>query len=130
MGVVHNTKDLTPQQFEELKKLCNLHCTLAEAASFFDMTDETLARNIADEYGGMLWSDFFKAYSGKGKVSLRRKQFQMAIDGDKTMLIWLGKQYLGQKEKVEHSGDGNAIPVQVIIPDNGRTNPTPGGASE
>lgn len=31
-------------------------------------------------------------------VELRRKQFEMAMDGDVRMLIWLGKQYLGQKD--------------------------------
>lgn len=30
---------------------------------------------------------------------LRAKQFEVALGGDKTMLIWLGKQRLGQSEK-------------------------------
>ena len=34
-------------------------------------------------------------------VELRKKQFEMAMDGDVRMLIWLGKQYLGQKENPE-----------------------------
>ena len=34
-------------------------------------------------------------------IELRRKQFEMAMDGDVRMLIWLGKQYLGQSEKPE-----------------------------
>jgi hypothetical protein len=29
------------------------------------------------------------------RMSLRRKQVAMALDGDRTMLIWLGKQLLG-----------------------------------
>ena len=32
------------------------------------------------------------------KVALREKQWTMAMNGDVRMLIWLGKQYLGQKE--------------------------------
>ena len=32
------------------------------------------------------------------KVALRKKQFDMAMKGDVRMLIWLGKQYLGQCE--------------------------------
>lgn len=31
-------------------------------------------------------------------TSLRRKQVEMALGGDRVMLIWLGKQYLDQRE--------------------------------
>ena len=34
-------------------------------------------------------------------IALRQKQFQMAMDGDVRLLIWLGKQYLGQKDSPE-----------------------------
>lgn len=37
------------------------------------------------------------------KISLRRRQFQAADAGDKTMLVWLGKQYLEQKDRAETS---------------------------
>ena len=36
---------------------------------------------------------------GDGLASLRRRQFKAAQDGNATMLIWLGKQYLGQTDK-------------------------------
>ncbi len=45
----------------------------------------------------------FSAYSqqklAKGDELLRSKQFQVAMAGDKTMLIWLGKQRLNQSDK-------------------------------
>lgn len=34
-------------------------------------------------------------------MSLKRKQWEMAMNGNITMLIWLGKQNLGQTDKVE-----------------------------
>lgn len=37
--------------------------------------------------------------------SLRRKQYEVAMAGNTAMLIWLGKQYLGQTEKVEQFGE-------------------------
>ena len=46
----------------------------------------------------MLFSDVYKRLSVKGKISLRRYQFQQA-EKNTTMAIWLGKQYLGQTEK-------------------------------
>jgi len=36
-----------------------------------------------------------------GRMSLKRKQWEMAMGGNITMLIWLGKQNLGQTDKVE-----------------------------
>ena len=36
-----------------------------------------------------------------GRATLRRLQWQRANGGSDTMLIWLGKQMLGQKDKVE-----------------------------
>ena len=34
----------------------------------------------------------------KEKIALREKQWEKAMSGDVKMLIWLGKQYLGQKD--------------------------------
>ena len=38
-------------------------------------------------------------------VELRQKQFDMAMNGDVRLLIWLGKQYLGQKDSPEFMTD-------------------------
>ncbi len=54
----------------------------------------------------------------KGDELLRTKQFQIAMSGDKTMLIWLGKQRLGQAEKThnEHTGsDGGPIETNGVF---------------
>ena len=46
----------------------------------------------------------------KAKASLRRKQFEMAIGGNVTMLVWLGKNLLGQRDKHELTGvDGSPL---------------------
>lgn len=49
-----------------------------------------------------------------GKATLRRLQWKGATEGNPTMLIWLGKQMLGQKDKAEISGDENA-PLRVTV---------------
>lgn len=50
----------------------------------------------------MTFSAYFQQKSAPGKISLRRKQFRMA-ESNAAMAIWLGKQYLGQKDKSELS---------------------------
>jgi hypothetical protein len=48
----------------------------------------------------------------KRRASLRRAQWAAAKKGDRTMLVWLRKQLLGQKAKTEHEVTGaNASPV-------------------
>lgn len=55
---------------------------------------------------------------------LSSAQFATAIsDRNPTMQIWLGKQHLGQKDKVEYEGGGrNELTVRVVavMPPNGR----------
>lgn len=47
-------------------------------------------------------------------ASLRRKQYQVAMRGNVTMLIWLDKQRLGGKDKSEFAGpDGGPIPLTL-----------------
>lgn len=52
---------------------------------------------------------------GRGKLMLRRKQVQVAMDKEvPTMLIWLGKQWLDQKEKGQHEHTGkDGGPIKV-----------------
>lgn len=53
--------------------------------------------------------------SDKGKATLRRMQWRGAESGNPTMLIWLGKQLLDQRDKSELTGaDGNAIVTEVV----------------
>lgn len=102
-------KEFDVDQFE---KLCQIQATEQEIANWFDMTDDTLNARCKETYG-KCFSDTYKKYSDTGKMSLRRKQVQIALNGNVTMLIWLGKQMLGQSDKqeqkmnVEFAGDIN-----------------------
>lgn len=87
--------EISQQEFE---KLCGIQCTLIEIISWFRCSDKTLEQWCHDTYGKG-FSEVFKEKRSDGLRSLRRKQFEVAMSGDKTMLIWLGKQYLGQAEK-------------------------------
>ena len=57
-----------------------------------------------------------KRYSGiiekgraEGKKSLRRAQMEKALQGDVRMLIWMGKQYLDQKDSPQD--EENTVPL-------------------
>ena len=69
---------------------------------------------------GMSFDEYFAQKRGSGKTSLRRAQWLSAQKGNPTMLIWLGKQYLGQRDKSSHelSGpDGKPIETRSGLTD-------------
>lgn len=77
---------------DKLRDLAGLQCTLAEIASLLDCSEDTLQRH--PEYMAVIASARVM-----GKMSVRRSQYVLAVAGDKTMLIWLGKQWLGQRDQ-------------------------------
>lgn len=84
--------------WKQLNKLCFMQCTLSEIADWFECSNDTIERRIKKEFG-MTFAAYFKKRSARGKMALRRAQFQSAVfKKNVTMQIWLGKQYLGQKE--------------------------------
>lgn len=84
---------------DQFEGLCGIQCTLSEIAGIFKCSGDTIERWCKRTYK-TTFAEAFKKYSASGKMSLRRLQFRMA-ETNATMAIWLGKQYLGQTDKVE-----------------------------
>lgn len=93
-------KNLTPKEWESVDYMCMIHCTGEEIAGVLGMDYDTLNRNCKDQKG-MYISDYIKRHQAGGKMSLRRAQWKAAEGGNVTMQIWLGKQWLDQKESHE-----------------------------
>ena len=75
---------------DKITALAKIGCTVAEVAAVMGCSKDTLERRFA-------------APIEKGreemKASLKRMQYTAAANGNVTMQIWLGKQYLGQKDR-------------------------------
>lgn len=84
---------------KNFESMCAYQCTLEEICAFMGVTDVTLNKWCKKEYG-TTFSDVFKQKRELGKMSLRRKQWALA-DKNASMAIFLGKQYLGQKDSIE-----------------------------
>lgn len=95
-------KNLTPKEWDSVKYMCMIHCTGEEIAGVMQMDYDTLNRNCKEKYGYNI-SEYIKKNQSNGKMSLRRAQWKSAENGNVTMQIWLGKQWLGQKEVQEIS---------------------------
>lgn len=79
--------NIDPRQVEQLAAI---DCSYAEMAAVLDCDPKTLSNRF---------SQVIQKGRERGCASLKRKQFELAMSGDKTMLIWLGKQRLGQAEQ-------------------------------
>ena len=103
-------KEINQEQFE---KLCAICCTQKEIADFFDCSIDTVNRWCKRTYK-QTFADTYEKMSVTGKISLRRWQFKSAEAGNVTMQIWLGKQYLGQREQIETDNkNDNTININV-----------------
>lgn len=75
---------------ELLKKMSHIHCTMSEMASMLNVSVDTLENRF---------SEVIKSARENGKMSLRRKLFEMALGGNLGAIIWLSKQHLGMTDK-------------------------------
>ena len=90
-------KEIDQNHFENL---CGLQCTKEDICDFFGVTDKTI-----DAWCKRTYKDSFSVVfkQKRGSICTRPKNANMAI--------WLGKQYLGQKDEPEQQTDSG---VQII----------------
>lgn len=98
VGRGDNKKVIPP---DEVYKLASLHCNYQEIADWFEIPRETLKYNFRDIIQ--------KAYSETNQ-RLRRAQIDVALKGNAVMLIWLGKQMLGQSDTPVGSENNQPLP--------------------
>ena len=102
-------------------------CPGMEVAAIIGVNEYTLYRRCETEKQ-INFSQYAQEKRAKGKASLRKVQHSLALEGDKTLLIWLGKAVLEQREitdsnqnvtkivlGVSHDlASGRAIPTQAL----------------
>ena len=111
-------KEFTEDQVELIKTLARCHCPDSEIAAAVGCGENTIKRHF-----GPLISEQREI----GKSNIRAKQFRMAMKGDRTMLIWIGKQILNQREpslqidlhKVTDEQLAEAVKARLIGPVDG-----------
>ncbi len=97
--VVGRNKTVIPE--DQVAQLSEYHCTNKEMADFFDVPLQTFMDNFRD---------IITKHRIITKQRLRKKQLEVALSGDKTMLIWLGKQMLGQSENPISDESSQVLP--------------------
>lgn len=100
----------TPIDWEQVDRMCEIHCTGEEQASILGVDYDTLNAACKREHNKS-FSEYFRQKASSGKMSLRRKQYTSAMDGNTTMLVWLGKNWLGQTDQPE----AEPVDLQPIV---------------
>ena len=105
-----------PIDWEKVKDLCMAGCSGPEIAPHFDIHPETFYdRCVIDQ--GVKFTDFAGEHRQKGISLLRAAQFAKALGhsdkGDNTLLIWLGKQRLGQTDKKKEDENQDDILTKI-----------------
>jgi hypothetical protein len=89
-----------PIDWQIVDALLGVGATCTDVAGILDMSTETLDRRVKREKK-IDFQKYRDLKMGKMRGNLLKKQYDVAMTGNVTMLIWLGKQYLGQSDKIE-----------------------------
>jgi hypothetical protein len=118
-----NMKDMKPPNppgpvpkvinWELFEQLCAIQCTQSEIASMLKIDADTLRSSTERNYKQQ-FSVVYKQYSETGKCSLRRYQFVQSKDKP-NMAIWLGKQWLSQKDNEVVDTAPNAQIISLLL---------------
>lgn len=89
-----------------------MQCPEEEIAYHFDCSVDTIGRWCKRTYGEC-FAEVYKKHSVDGLITVRAEQFKLAKKGNCTMLIWLGKQLLGQRDNIQTVTDGGGETINI-----------------
>ena len=92
--------EFTEEEAEMVQRMAEIFATEEEIAYVMGINRSTLRKHPELMQGG----------KARAKVKLRRAQMEKALEGNPTLLIWMGKQFLGQSD---NPGDDDS---NIILP--------------
>lgn len=95
--------------------------TMSAICAVLECSPDVIEKYIKQKFG-CNFTELKEQKAGNMTLRLAAKQYEMAMKGNVPLLIWLGKQYLGQTEKQKITAErveGSSSPV-LVLPSNGR----------
>lgn len=90
----------TEINWEALDGVLQLGARLIDCVDLVGVSDVTIQNKIKEKYG-LTFSEYRELKMSKMRMKLLQKQYEVAMNGNVALLIWLGKQHLGQSDKQE-----------------------------
>jgi len=94
---------------KQIEAAASIGCTREEIAVIVGVSAKTLQRREEAK-------EAIANGQARMRASLRRLQWTKAKEGNVTMMIWLGKQILGQKDRVEETHREEVVEIERIAP--------------
>lgn len=115
----HVTKQFKPIDWKIVDSLLIAGCEGVEIAANLGIRQDTLY-DATVRQKGMSWTEYSTEKRKKGDSLLRTKQFEKAMKGDTTMMVWLGKNRLKQRDKfpeeqAENKGDRLVEALEALV---------------
>jgi DNA-binding transcriptional ArsR family regulator len=102
--------------FEKLARVCQYPMTNEDIAAILDLSVDTISRAIKKEYG-IGFAEYKDQKQSNLRFTLLAKQIEVAKSGNVAMLIFLGKNYLGQSDKQETELKTKDIKINITKDD-------------
>ena len=97
---------LSPDQVEAIESLSGMGASLEEVATSIGISVDTLT---------LRFTEAIKKGRLKGRVSMKRKLFEMAMAGNLGARIWWGKNYMEESDKIESKNEtAGTLVVQSV----------------
>ncbi len=101
--------------WELVDSLLHIQCTRREVAGVLKCAESTVTDACVREHG-ISFREYANARRAGGAASLRRVQWDLAVNKQNPrMLIHLGKQVLGQTDKIETSSKQPRLDLNVTV---------------
>lgn len=93
-----SSRPIKPVDWDLVDELLLAGCNSVEIAPHFNLHPTTFCEKVFVRYN-MTFTAYSTEKRSEGHSILRKAQFDKATKGDSTMLIWLGKNRLDQRDK-------------------------------
>jgi len=102
--------------WDEAGKMIMAGCDGVQCAAYFGIHPDVLYRRCEEDLK-VGFTDFLHQKRSKGDSMLLAKQYEVALtDKNPTMLIWLGKQRLNQREKSDTDITSGGKTINITLP--------------
>ena len=112
MAMGRPRKDFGDKEWDKVNIACQFKMPAKDVAGILECSVDTLENRIREKYD-CTFSEFREQKMATTNLNLFSKQVSVALEGNVTMLIWLGKNYLNQTDKQETTLVGTENPIQI-----------------
>ena len=94
-----------------LDAILQYNASKKDCSDLLEVSEDTIERRIKTEYS-CTFTEYRDRKMSKTRLKLSQKQVEVALAGNVTMLIFLGKNMLGQSDKVENEINSK---IEILI---------------